>query len=132
MAQLTCVVVTPEAKFLDQPADFVVLPLYDGEIGIAPGRGPLIGRLGFGEMRVRHGSKTDRYYVDGGFVQVVANVVTVLTGLAQPSRDIQEDKAREQLAKAATQRAATPELLASRDRTIAQARARIRARQRAR
>ena len=66
---LQCVVVTPERALLDEPADFVVLPMYDGELGVLPGRAPLIGRLGFGEMRVRRGGQTERYYVDGGFAR---------------------------------------------------------------
>ena len=49
MAQLKCIVVTPESMVLDQAADFVALPLFDGELGIAPLHTPLIGRLGFGE-----------------------------------------------------------------------------------
>ena len=70
MAQLQCIVVTPEATVRDEPADFVALPLYDGEVGIAPGRSPMIGRLGYGEMRIKQGGQTSRYYVDGGFAQV--------------------------------------------------------------
>ena len=38
---------------LETTAEFVALPLYDGEIGILPGRAPLIGRLGYGELRTR-------------------------------------------------------------------------------
>ena len=30
---LKCVVVTPERAVLDEPADFVALPMYDGELG---------------------------------------------------------------------------------------------------
>jgi F-type H+-transporting ATPase subunit epsilon len=41
---LQCVVVTPERAVLDEPADFVALPMYDGELGVLPGRAPLIGR----------------------------------------------------------------------------------------
>ena len=33
--------------------DFVALPLFDGELGVMPGRAPLIGRLGFGELRTK-------------------------------------------------------------------------------
>ena len=44
--QLRCVIVTPERALFDEPADFVALPLYDGEIGFLPGRAPLVGRLG--------------------------------------------------------------------------------------
>ena len=46
---LQCIVVTPERTLYDRPADFVALTLFDGEIGIAPGHTPLIGRLGCGE-----------------------------------------------------------------------------------
>ena len=74
MAELKCVVVTPERAVLDEPADFVVVPLYDGELGIAKDRLPLIGRLGFGELRITRGTQTLHYYVDGGFVQVRGNV----------------------------------------------------------
>ena len=55
---LHCVVVTPERALLDEPADFVALPMYDGELGVLPGRAPLIGRLGYGELRIRRGQET--------------------------------------------------------------------------
>ena len=55
--QLRCVVVTPERAVLDEPADFVALPMYDGELGVLPGRAPLIGRLGCGELRIRRGGQ---------------------------------------------------------------------------
>ncbi|HEV3448331.1 MAG TPA: F0F1 ATP synthase subunit epsilon, partial [Gemmataceae bacterium] len=76
---LQCVVVTPERAVLDEPVDFVVLPLYDGELGVLPGRAPLIGRLGPGELRLRRGDAIRRFFVDGGFAQVRNNIVTVLT-----------------------------------------------------
>src|SRR5262245_37484738 len=68
MAQLNCIVVTPEKTAVEAATDFVVVPLSDGELGIAPGHSPLIGRLGYGELRLGHGEKAERYYVDGGFV----------------------------------------------------------------
>ncbi|MFO0910537.1 MAG: F0F1 ATP synthase subunit epsilon [Isosphaeraceae bacterium] len=67
--RLQCVVVTPERTLFDELVDFVALPLYDGELGVAPGRTPLIGRLGFGELRTRVGTITRRYFVDGGFAR---------------------------------------------------------------
>src|SRR5690242_8513981 len=94
---LQCIIVTPEATALDTPAKFVALPLFDGEAGIAPGRSPLIGRLGYGELRVRTGDSTRRYYVDGGFVQVADNVVSVLTNRAIPADRLDAAAASEQL-----------------------------------
>src|SRR5687767_13232534 len=105
---LQCVVVTPERAVLDQAADFVALPMYDGELGVLPGRAPLIGRLGFGELRVVVGRTIHRYYVDGGFAQVRDNVVTVLTGKAVPAEEIKFTAAEDAL-RSAQKAAATPE-----------------------
>ena len=85
---LKCVVVTPEKAVLDEAADFVVVPMFDGELGIAFDRQPLIGRLGVGELRITQGNHIKHFYVDGGFVQVRGNVVSVLTSKAIPAKDI--------------------------------------------
>lgn len=53
MSELKCIVVTPEKTALDQLANFVVVPLFDGEFGVGPGHSPMIGRLGYGELRIR-------------------------------------------------------------------------------
>ena len=92
-----CVVVTPERALLDETVDSVVLPLYDGELGVLPGRAPLIGRLGYGELRIRNGEQVRRFYVDGGFAQVRRNVVTVLTPRALPVNEINIQAAEEAL-----------------------------------
>jgi len=128
---MQCIVVTPEAPVVDQPADFVALTLFDGEIGIAPGHTPLIGRLGYGEMRITGGGKTDRYYIEGGFVEVVQNVVSVLTNRAVPAQRLDEAVAQEQLHTAQQRPARTPESIAARDRTVAQCRAQLRVARRA-
>jgi F-type H+-transporting ATPase subunit epsilon len=126
MPQLTCIVVTPEQTALETTTDFVALPLFDGEVGIAPGHSPLIGRLGYGEMRVKTGGTVSRYYVDGGFVQVADNVVSVLTNRAVPAERVDGAAAQKQLESASKRSAHTPELMEIRDREIAQARAQIR------
>ena len=126
-ATLHCIVVTPEATELETPADFVALPLYDGEVGIAPGRAPLIGRMGYGELRVRYKNETIRYYVDGGFVQVANNVVSVLTNRALLASGLEPSAAEEQLRTALSRPAAGTEEMAIRDRLILQSRGQLRA-----
>ncbi len=123
---LTCMVVTPEATALEEAAEFVAVPLYDGELGIMPGRAPLIGRLGFGELRLRSGAKTVRYYIDGGFVQVADNVVSILTNRAVPADRVNVQAASEQLEAAIEKHAPTDAEEAVRERLIGQARAQIR------
>ncbi len=129
---LTCTVVTPEQTALETQADFVALPLFDGEIGIAPNHSPLIGRLGYGEMRIKTGGQTQVLYVDGGFVQVENNVVAVLTNRAVPAARLDSAAAEAQLQSATQRLPNTPELFEIRDRQIAQARAQIRTARRAR
>jgi F-type H+-transporting ATPase subunit epsilon len=119
---LTLVVVTPEQTALETEADFVALPLFDGELGVAPGRAPLIGRLGFGQLRVKHGGTESRYYIDGGFAQVADDVVTVLTPRAIPAGQIDVNSAEKQLEAVRLRPTNTPELLEIRDRLEAQAR----------
>ncbi len=126
MPELHCIVVTPEQTVRDGPAQFVALSLYDGEIGLAPGHTPLIGRLGCGEMRITHDGHVDRYYVEGGFVEVLGNVVSVLTNRAIPAAELDADVAREQLTSARVRTANTPELMTARDRAVEQARAQLR------
>src|SRR5262245_6926700 len=77
--KLQCVVVTPEKSVLDEKADFVVLPMVDGELGALPRHAPLVGRLGKGQLRIKQGETVRKYRLEGGFAQIRNNVVTVLT-----------------------------------------------------
>jgi F-type H+-transporting ATPase subunit epsilon len=86
--RVRCVVVTPEKAFLDEVAEMVVVPMYDGELGVLPGRAPLIGRLGAGELRLKTGTAVKRYFVEAGFVQVRLNTVTVLTARAVEAEQV--------------------------------------------
>jgi F-type H+-transporting ATPase subunit epsilon len=122
--ELHCLVVTPEKSVLDEPADFVALPMYDGELGVLPGRAPLIGRLGPGELRVRRGDAVRRYFVDGGFVQVRDNVVTVLTPRAQRAEDLNPEAAAEALQQARAP-ATTPQAQEAQDKAQRRARAQL-------
>ena len=67
-----------------------------------------------------------RYYVDGGFVQVANNVVSVLTNRALLASVLDRDTAENQLRTALSRTAAGPEELAIRDRLILQARGQLR------
>ena len=125
--KLTCVVVTPEQTALETQAEFVAVPLYDGELGIGIDHAPLIGRLGFGEMRIRAaGGGQSSFYVDGGFVQVADNLVSVLTNRAIPATALDTSTAQQQLDAALHSHAIGDAELAIRDRQLSQARGQLR------
>src|SRR5262249_28029580 len=121
---LHCVLVTPERAVLDETADFVALPMYDGELGVLPGRAPSIGRLGYGDFRIRPGVQQKRFFVDGGFAQVRANTVTVLTQRALRAEEIDVTAAAQALEQAKAP-AATPEGQAAQLKAQQRARAQL-------
>lgn len=94
---LKCLIVTPERTILDTQAEFVAVPLFDGELGVLPDRAPLIGRLGSGELRTRSGGQVHRYFIDGGFAQLRGNVLTILTSRAIAAPDIDRQAAAAEL-----------------------------------
>ncbi len=122
---LRVVVVTPERALLDETADFVALPMYDGELGVLPGRAPLIGRLGCGELRIRRSGVIERYYIDSGFAEIRANEVTVLTSKALKPTEINAEAAQQALTAANTAKATTPEAQTQRAKSQERARAQL-------
>ncbi len=95
-----CSVVTPERAILECDAEFAAFPAHDGEIGILPQRSALLCRLGIGLLRVKTGEGTRRFFVDGGFAQMVDNKLTLLTEQAQSEDEIERDAALAALAEA--------------------------------
>lgn len=92
--KVRCVIVTPERAVLDAICDMVILPLYDGELGVLAGRAPFVGQLAPGELRLKTGEASARFFVDGGFAQVRNNVINVLTAKAIPAKDVTAEKAQ--------------------------------------
>jgi F-type H+-transporting ATPase subunit epsilon len=95
-------VVTPEREVAALEAKFVALPAFDGEMGILARRAPLLTQLGSGLLRIEgaDGSKR-RFFVSGGFAQMVEDKLTVLTPEALEAADVTAEAARAGLEKAA-------------------------------
>jgi F-type H+-transporting ATPase subunit epsilon len=119
-------VVTPERTLFDELVEFVALPLFDGELGILPGRSPMIGRLGFGELRTTAHGSTRRYFIDGGFAQVRDNVVTILTNRAIPAALVDVQGATKELELASSLKGTSQLDLAEKTKAVDRAAAMIR------
>jgi F-type H+-transporting ATPase subunit epsilon len=82
--------VAPENVLYEGEADMVVCRTTDGEIAFLPGHAPFLGALGVGEVRVilpesggTAGRGEEAFSVDGGFVEVHEDKVTVLSDAAR-------------------------------------------------
>lgn len=129
MSTLQCVVVTPERTELDVQADAVTVPLFDGEMGILRGHSPMVGRLGFGVLRITTGGQQQKYFVEGGFVQVADDVVSVLTDKLLSVSQITPASAAQALETALEMPTDQPDLQAARTKAVQRARAMARAAQ---
>lgn len=120
-----CVIVTPEKTALDQQAEFVVVPMIDGEAGIGVHHAPMIGRLGCGEVRVKIDGQVHRFFVDGGFVQVDHDEVSIITEQAIPAASINVADVEQALKQAQSSKPQTADEKLAREKAIAQAKAKL-------
>lgn len=102
---LRLVIVTPERTIFEETVTGLRFPLYDGDIGVLPGRLPLIGRLGAGELKVGMSTGERRFFIDGGFTQINKGTVTLLTQRAVPVDQISAAAAEAELKAAKEQQA---------------------------
>jgi F-type H+-transporting ATPase subunit epsilon len=72
-------VISPEKTVYEGEADQVVVPAWDGQLGVLKGHAPMLVLLGEGELRITHGGTDQRFHIRGGFLQVADDVVTVLS-----------------------------------------------------
>lgn len=134
-AGVRCVIVTPETTVLDTHARFVTLPLFDGQRGVGRGHAPFIGRLGAGVVRItgEQGGAADAArltFVEGGFVEVSHDAVTVITQRAIPAEKMSVAEAKADLEKLTATTAAGDEAIAARLKAQETARALVRAAER--
>ncbi len=95
-------VVSAEESIYSGEAEFVVLPGSMGELGIYPKHTPLLTQIKPGAVRIKVPGQEEEtlVFVQGGFLEVQPNVVTVLADTAIRAHDLDEAKALEAKAKA--------------------------------
>ena len=78
MASLKLEIVTSEETVFDGNVDYVSVISTDGQIGILPNHISLISELDKGNLMWRDGNKENDVIIDGGFIEVIDNSVTIL------------------------------------------------------
>lgn len=87
-------IVTPEKRVLNETVDGVTIPTANGEVGILPSHAPVISALKSGVLAYTRGGVTERMVVSGGFLEVGADKVSVLTDIAETTGEINVEAAR--------------------------------------
>lgn len=93
-------IVTPEARIFSDEVDTVVLPGFEGEMGVLPSHAPLVTILQVGELRYTKNGKTTELAVGEGLVEVTGSTTRVLTDMALSSDEIDEKAVEEAMERA--------------------------------
>lgn len=72
-------VISPERTIFEGDADSIVVPAWDGQLGVMKGHAPMLVLLGEGDMHIKSGGSDQHFKISGGFMQVADDVVTVLS-----------------------------------------------------
>ncbi len=124
-------VVSAEEQIFSGEAEFVILPGIMGELGIYPRHTPLLTQIKPGALRVKlpDQDREELVFIQGGYVEVQPQRVTVLADTAIRAKDLDEVKALE--AKKAAEQAlldrASKETIASAEAELAIAMAQLEA-----
>ena len=123
---LNCIVVTPAETAVETEANSLSLPLFDGDKGIMVGHAPMIGRLGSGELTLLSADGNTRFYIEGGFVQVFDNTVSILTNRVVAADDLNATQLQTELNEALAMPGNNDEELDIRERNVDSVRSQLR------
>ena len=89
-----CSVVTPERGLFDESVVYANVPANDGQMGFMPDRAPILLKLGAGTLNLQlPNGKQRRFRLEGGFAQMHANRLTLLSEKAVDVDEADADEA---------------------------------------
>ena len=100
MAPMKLEIITAERVVYSDDVDVVVAPGIEGELGILPHHASLMTSLQPGEIQVRKDGENVFLAVSGGFLEIMANKVTILADTAERSEEIDEARVQEAMKRA--------------------------------
>ena len=94
-------IVNPEKSFLlKDDITEVIVPAFEGEMGILKDHIPIISFLKPGIITVYSKSKEEKFYVEDGIIEFKDNNLSVLTSLIYNLKDLEKNKLEELVKKA--------------------------------
>ncbi|GAA0436407.1 F0F1 ATP synthase subunit epsilon [Lentibacillus halophilus] len=88
-------VVTPDGPVLDDQFDMVSCKAENGELGVLPGHIPMVAPLSISSVRLKQDDNSVQLAVNGGFLEVRPDKVTILAQSAEEPGKIDVQRAQE-------------------------------------
>jgi F-type H+-transporting ATPase subunit epsilon len=86
-------VVTPDGPVYEKDVEMVCSKALTGELGILPGHIPMVAPLEIAALRLKVEGRTEYVAVNGGFLEVRPDQVTILAQSAEKAEDIDVERA---------------------------------------
>ena len=102
-------VLASDQPLLEGEADFLTFRGADGDLGVLPQHAPLLTWLKPGEVMIRQGERERWVFLEGGYLEVLPELVTVAAERGQLSSALHLDRAEEELRSAQERAASEPE-----------------------
>ena len=97
--KFTVEIISPDQTILKQETNEVIIPSFEGQMGILNGHIPLITFLRPGIITIK-GENEKKYYVEEGTVEFSNNNLLILTSTARDLANFEKSKINEMLQKA--------------------------------
>jgi F-type H+-transporting ATPase subunit epsilon len=91
---IRCEIVSQDRTVFQGPADMVLLPGTDGEMGILPHHAPLLTTLKYGIIKVRSQGHEIFFTVAGGIAEIQPDIITILADAAENVEEIDISRAQ--------------------------------------
>lgn len=87
-------IVTPDGNTFSGEVSSVVLPAWEGQLGVLPGREAMVAAMQPGELRYTVDGKDTLVAIGGGFAQIDPKKVVILAETAELASQIDEARAK--------------------------------------
>ena len=76
--QLNLEIVSPEKLVTAKSVDMIVISGTEGDFGVLPGHAPVVSSIRPGLLEIHENNNVEKFFVTGGFVEVLKNKVSIL------------------------------------------------------
>lgn len=100
MKKMLLEIFTPEKSVLKEYVQSIIVPSYEGEMGILPEHIPLIAQLVPGEIKILSNNERKIFVISGGFIEVNTAGVEIYAETADLLQEIDIEKSKIELEQA--------------------------------
>ena len=97
--KLNLEVVSPERLIMSKLVDMVSISGTEGDFGVLPGHAALVSSIRPGLMQIEIGKEVEKFFISGGFIEVMEDKVSILATDLMSSKDINISECEDKIKK---------------------------------